>query len=245
MSAHRTRPALRYGYPWGLIGLGPLLLAQGMYVRRTVPRLPEPEGARNGRQGQGRRLRVLIAGDSAAAGVGVTHQDHALAGQLVSALAPDFQVSWSVVATSGYTTPEIIERLHQTEAAPFDVAVISIGVNDVTANTSAAQWIAGQQRLHELLTSRFGIQQLLCSTVPPMHLFPSLPQPLRWYLGSRTQHFNDELVRYLGDKVQYDLVQTELSGDSSEMASDGFHPGAPIYAAWAQRLSQSIRQRWL
>lgn len=242
--SHQTRPALRYGYPWATVGLGPLLLAQGLHTRRTTPRLPEPEGHRQGVAGHGRALRLLIAGDSAAAGVGVTHQDHALSGQLVSALAPHYQVSWRLVAQSGFTTQDIIERLLQTEAAPFDIAVISIGVNDVTRFTSASAWMDWQQRLHELLETRFHVLHVLRSTVPPMHLFPALPQPLRWYLGSRSRHYNDELRTFLQGQPLCDLVQTELGKPGLVMASDGFHPGPNIYQAWAEHLAGSIRERW-
>ena len=54
-----------------LLGLlGPALWVQGKYVRRVTPRLPEPPGPRSGHCGQGPQLRLLIAGDSAAARVG-------------------------------------------------------------------------------------------------------------------------------------------------------------------------------
>ena len=71
----------------------PLLLVQGKYVRRVTPKLPEAAGAREGERrlrdagGGPASLRVLITGDSSAAGVGTQHQDEALPGQLADALA--------------------------------------------------------------------------------------------------------------------------------------------------------------
>ena len=64
----------------------PLLLWQGRRVRRDTPKLPEAEGPRDGIAGAdrpGRPLRLLIVGDSSAAGVGASVQDEALAGRLV------------------------------------------------------------------------------------------------------------------------------------------------------------------
>ncbi|MFX6190184.1 hypothetical protein ABTF51_19795, partial [Acinetobacter baumannii] len=61
-----TGSALRHRYSWLLLTLAPVLLAQGMHVRRRIPRLPEAAGARAGAVGEGRPLRLLIAGDSAA-----------------------------------------------------------------------------------------------------------------------------------------------------------------------------------
>ncbi|RMD81354.1 MAG: SGNH/GDSL hydrolase family protein, partial [Candidatus Dadabacteria bacterium] len=63
--------------PLATITLGPLLLWQGWRVRLNVPRLPEAPGPRQGRAGKGPLLRLLIVGDSAAAGVGAAHQDEA------------------------------------------------------------------------------------------------------------------------------------------------------------------------
>ena len=49
--------------------------------------LPEAEGAREGRVGEGERLALLIVGDSSAVGVGVPTQEHALARHLAATLA--------------------------------------------------------------------------------------------------------------------------------------------------------------
>ena len=69
------------------LALAPLLVAQAIGTRRRAPALPEAAGPREGRVGEGAQaLRLLIAGDSSAAGVGVAHQEQALAGHLSRAL---------------------------------------------------------------------------------------------------------------------------------------------------------------
>ncbi len=123
-------------YQFAAIGLGPLLLAQGIYVRLVTPRLPEPEGARFGVAGAGDSLRVLITGDSAAAGVGTESQASALSGRLVSLLAPSFQVSWKLMARTGDKTQDVLDHIESAPQENFDVAVVSAGVNDVTAGIS-------------------------------------------------------------------------------------------------------------
>ncbi|SOT38395.1 hypothetical protein F01_10034 [Burkholderia cenocepacia] len=59
---HPRRPAsMRFnhrridlmGYPFATAALGPLLFAQGRYVRRVTPRLPEAAGPRDGSVGDG------------------------------------------------------------------------------------------------------------------------------------------------------------------------------------------------
>ncbi|MDH3952646.1 MAG: SGNH/GDSL hydrolase family protein, partial [Gammaproteobacteria bacterium] len=61
-------------------------MAQGIWTNLRVPTLPEPPGAREGSAGKGPPLKLLVVGDSAAAGVGVSRQDEALLGQVVSRL---------------------------------------------------------------------------------------------------------------------------------------------------------------
>ena len=74
-------------YALTTLGLAPVLLPQALWTRWRTPRLGEPEGPRHGTLGSGPPLGLLVAGDSAAAGVGARSQDEALCGQLAQRLA--------------------------------------------------------------------------------------------------------------------------------------------------------------
>lgn len=227
--------------PLATVLLGPVLLLQGQRVRRGIVRLPEPPGARAGVAGAGPRLKLLLLGDSAAAGVGATHQDEALSGQLVRALSARFEVHWRLEARTGATTASTIEHLRSLPAEPFDVAVTSLGVNDVTAGRRVPAWLQEQATLRALLRERFGVNRLLVSGLPPVHDFPALPQPLRWYLGARARAFDQALRQAIFDEPGARHIGFDGGHDvPSMMASDGFHPGPPVYAAWAQRLADAL-----
>lgn len=220
--------------------LGPLLLLQGRRVRRVTPRLPEPPGPRAGQAGTGPLLRLLVAGDSAAAGVGAATQDEALAGRLVAALASRRALEWRLEATTGDTTAQAHARLATLGPARFDVVVLSLGVNDVTAGVGRGRWRAQQEALAELVQERFAPRALLFTAVPPMHLFPALPQPLRWYLGARARDFNATLADWLPRRPGCHLVAPDFDPDPAHMAADGFHPGPGAYAAWAAQVARDI-----
>ena len=222
------------------IALGPLLLLQGRYVRRVTPKLPEPPGARQGECGEGPLLRLLILGDSAAAGVGAAHQDDALSGQLVLALSRYFRVCWVLQAQTGITTAETLQQLQAGPEGVFDVVVTSLGVNDVTSGRSPKRWIAEQARLVAVLRRDFGAPRILMSALPPMHLFPALPQPLRAYLGAQARRYNVALQAFAATTEGCTWVSLDLSADPAHMAQDGFHPGPSVYAAWAARLAALI-----
>lgn len=222
---------------------GPVLLLQGRHVRRVTPVLPEPPGPRAGVAGRGPALRLLILGDSAAAGVGATTQDAALSGQLVSQLAPHFRVDWQLLARTGDTTRDALAALAALPAQRFDVVVTSLGVNDVTGGHSERQWVADQRALLACLRDNFEAPRCLVSALPPMHRFPALPQPLRAYLGAQARRFDRRLQAVAAATpgclwVGYDDLESGL--DTADMAADGFHPGPAVYRAWASRLAVAI-----
>lgn len=224
------------------MSLAPVLLAQGYHVRRITPRLPEAAGPREGQIGRGLPLRLLIAGDSAAAGVGAEHQDDALSGHLTQALAEHFLVNWTLWARTGDTAAELLERIHSTPENRFDVAVISIGVNDVTANRTVQRWLRLLDQIIVSLQQRHRLSHILFSSLPPMQHFPALPQPLRWYLGQRAARYNLALAAHLRGYECVHVAPPEYPDDATLIATDGFHPGPGAYAHWGRQLAAQLCQ---
>jgi lysophospholipase L1-like esterase len=91
-----------------------------------------------------------------------------------------------------------------------------------------------------VLRRDFGAQRILMSALPPMHLFPALPQPLRAYLGAQARRYNVALQAFAAATEGCTWVTLDLSEDPAHMAQDGFHPGPSVYAAWAARLAALI-----
>lgn len=218
----------------------PILLPQGIYVRLTTPRLPEASGERAGVIGEGKLLKVLILGDSAAAGVGAECQSQALSGQLVDRLKESYTVDWRLEASTGDKTLDVIERLEALDAFDVDLVITSIGVNDVTSSVSPADWYQQQQQMVDLLRQKFSVRTVLMTPVPPMHLFPALPQPLRWCLGNRANELNHRMNALIQANAFCHLIEPGFELDQSLMASDGFHPGPKLYQQWAEALTSHI-----
>lgn len=224
--------------------LAPMLLMQGRHVRRVIPRLPEPMGARTGTTGQGQALRLLIVGDSSAAGVGVQTQEAALSGQLVSRLASDFRLSWLLIAKTGHDVRDTMATIEAAQQQDFDVAVVAVGVNDVTGGTTVRQWRKRLGELCERLELKFHIKHILLTPVPPMHAFPALPQPLRWYLGRAATALNREMLGIVATRENWECVDPNFPLTSEYIAADGFHPSAAAYSLWAEKMASVIRHKW-
>lgn len=228
------------GHQLATVMLGPFLYLQGKAVRRSILRLPEPPGSRHGVTGSGPLLRLLVLGDSAAAGVGAVHQDEALLGHLVAALSAKFTVEWKLFARTGATTASTLQRMQELDGGPFDAAVTSLGVNDVTAGVGRRVWLKQQAELRRILRSSFGVTRLVVCGLPPVHGFPALPQPLRWYLGARARDFDLTLERDIEAEDGVLFLSLRFTEDASLMAADGFHPGPEVFREWGRRAGLAV-----
>ncbi len=229
--------------------LTPVLWLQSRQVRQKTPRLPEAAGPRQGQVGHGELLKVLVVGDSGAAGVGVQLMDEGLCGQLVARLSDEYTVDWKVIAINGLDSPGMIELLEEEAADEFDVVVVSLGANDATSLCPPDQWSQLQETVADLIKRQFSPRVLVHSAVPPMHACLALPQPLRWFMGCWAGEMNRRLTNAVQTKqlisdrrlckrtVHWHPETTTTFG----MSEDGIHPSALGYAVWAQTLSTHIR----
>jgi lysophospholipase L1-like esterase len=223
--------------------LSPILIPQGVYTRLVTPKLPEADGSRNGFSGEGSQLKLLILGDSAAAGVGVQNQYQALSGQLVSKLSSHYALEWRLEAETGSKTVNIIERLSQLDAFNVDVVIVSLGVNDVTGGVSVKNWLVLQAELRTILVQKFNAKLILLSSVPPMGRFPSLPQPLRWYLGRKSRLFNTKLINQVRQFSDLEFMDINFPLKDGYIAKDGFHPSGMAYELWSDLVAKEIKQK--
>ena len=227
------------------LALAPLLAAQGLLARQRIPRLPEAAGAREGRTGRGPVLRLLVAGDSSAAGVGVADQRQALAAPLAERLARrlELQVSWSLIAESGLTTAQVHERLRALPLTTWDLAVIVSGVNDVVDQVPSHHAVAEREALANRLRNAHGVRHVAFVPLPPIHRFPGLPQPLRWVAGADARRHNHALRDWAASRDDVSFVDIDMTLDASTMADDGFHPGAPVYRHCAEAIARHLAAR--
>lgn len=221
----------------------PLLVLQAAWVAARALRLPEAPGPRSGQTGDGAPLRLLVLGDSSAAGVGAANQDRALTGRLAAYLSPHHHVHWRLHARTGATARSARFSLDTLAPGPYDVAVLALGVNDTKNGVPAARWRRDYAALLDALTIRFGVTLCIASGVPPLDRFPLLPRPLRDVLGRRALQLDHELAGLAASRSGVIHLPVGDALDPAGMAEDGFHPGPAVYDAWALRVAQAILSR--
>ena len=229
--------------------LSPMLVAQAIATRARLPRLPEPVGERAGVVGEGQAMRLLICGDSSAAGVGVVHQQDALAQRLARKLAEAAaaRVQWQLRARSGLTTAQTLALLRDdTEVGATlacDVAVVVSGVNDVVDQVPSRRAVQARESLANWLRNGHGVQHVVFAPLPPVHHFPGLPQPLRWIAGADAHRHNAALSEWVATRADVSCVDMEMPLNRGVMAADGFHPGEPVYRYCANAIALHIARR--
>lgn len=230
------------------LALSPLLVVQAVLTRARLPRLPEAGGDRAGIVGAAAAppLRLLIAGDSSAAGVGVDTQEQALAKPLAAivAQAASRRVSWTLHARTGLSTAATHALLRDAALEAADVAVIVTGVNDVIELVPSHRAVTAREALANWLRNGAGVQHVVYAPLPPVHQFPGLPQPLRFIAGTDARRHNDALAAW--SRTRADVSCVDLSSvvlHRRDMARDGFHPGEPVYRACAEAIGRHVAAR--
>jgi lysophospholipase L1-like esterase len=239
------------------LALAPVLLMQGRRVRRRTPVLPEAIGPREGWIGVDggagcaptapAPLRLLIAGDSAVAGVGVDRLDQAMAIHFATGLAGRLArpVRWRVHARTGLDARGLRALLEAEPVEPADLVLVAIGVNDVTGRTARLRWLADLAALRERLLADSPEAHLLWAGLPPMQSFDALPRPLNAYLGARARQLDAALARWAATDPRMNHLPVPLAPGDGMMATDGFHPGPRGHQHWGEQLAQAAGAAWL
>ena len=242
MRAHERRRR-----PPDQFALGPLLLPQSRWLKRNALRLPEAAGPRGGEVGEGEPvLRLLVVGDSSAAGVGVADQAQALALPLATCLAKGLnaKVAWQLVAQTGIDTAEARALVQRSGLRPADVVVTALGVNDVSSQTSADRFILHTDLLWSELQQRTGARWAVFSGLPPIHICVPCRIRCAGISAGMRGGSTPPSVKLGQRRLGYCALQ--WTTDPDVLADDGFHPGPRLYPQWAQRLAQIVlaRPRW-
>lgn len=193
--------------------------------------------------GNGEQVRLLAIGDSIIAGVGASKLSMALVGQTATALARtrDCRVSWQALGRSGYDSTKLLERLVPSlPKDSFDYIIVSIGVNDITGLTSIRTWRRNLARLLDVLERHSPNALIAVAGIPPLHVFPLLPQPLRAAFGVRGRVFEEASRTVLNNFERSSLIPLDFEPHPSKFSPDGYHPSEESYAEFGEHIAERL-----
>lgn len=172
-------------------------------------------------------LRLVLLGDSAVDGYGLTSGD-ALPRQLASRLAArtDRPVQVRSVARSGARTRDVVaEQLPLLRAAgDADLVVVGVGVNDAIRATRAGEVAAGTEALVRGVAAAAPQATLVVLVCPDLRAAPGLGPVLRRLLGARCRAVQRAQVAALSGTAA--RIVTHPAARPDALGADGLHPGS-------------------
>ena len=223
----------------------------GFYVNHVV--------APTGTSGQGRRLRLVVLGDSTTAGVGVGRAEDALPYRLAQHIAdrerrPVHVVSYGwagarVADLPATQLPRALEPLRKGETAPFlpgaDIVALVIGANDATHHTKPSRYRADLRRALEIVRDAAPGARVVLAGIPAFRgalkaieplisladLYARLLRPISRAEAARAGAAYADLARHVPPRIDR---TTEF------LSSDRFHPSAIGYAIWADVIFEAL-----
>ncbi len=221
----------------------PVYVWQGLGVRRATHRMTPP--AHDGElrfEGEGVPLKLLILGDSSAAGVGVEEIGLSFAGQLPRLLAQQTgrPVSARIAGMNSAVSAQIRDHVvPHIEPRDFDYVMLNIGTNDAKNFHTLRRFKRDFGTLIYALRARFPAATIIWAGVLDMQDVPALPSPLNRILGIRSRlidHRGKELCRERGalaPESDWRMVRENFS-------TDGFHASEAGYLEWAEKAADYI-----
>jgi len=225
-----------------------VLAAEAMQTRRRVGRPRAVAPYADGRYGPtgGISYRLVVLGDSSAAGLGVTDPQQSVGALLATGLAnlTERGVVLATVAEVGAESRDLAAQVDRAMVISPHVAVIMIGANDVTH-------LRGQRNpVRELVTEIERLRamgtEVVVGTCPDLGTVKPMPQPLRSTVrrmslsmaaaqgraalaaGARVVPLGSLLGREFDDRPEW------------YFSADRFHPSAQGYAAAAGAILPSV-----
>jgi len=217
---------------------GPRILSQKKRLEAAVERLPDAALPWEGKLDGPEPLRLLVIGDSTAAGTGASSQDEALPG----ALARELQartgrgVIWRAVGENGADTGQFRER-HLTDALarPADLVYVTLGANDALHARSAGAFARDLRAVLETLSDRLPEARILMSNLPIFIRFELLPEPTRTTLYRHSRNLERAARAVIARDPRWMITDQVPPPYGPEFfASDRFHPSASGYSDWAR-----------
>ena len=220
-----------------ILPTGPLLIAQARRLRRNTPRLPDAAPPWEGTIDGPDPLRLLVLGDSTAAGVGADTQEDALAGALARELAGRLGrgVRWRAVGRNGATARDLIEdHLGEATSTRADMVFLSVGANDALGIRSRGAFARDIRTVVLSLRAANPDAAIVMSSLPAFHRFELLPNPLRWNLALHSRSLEDAARAIMTTTPNATMSPKPPPYTAGFFASDQFHPSAQGYRDWAR-----------
>ncbi len=234
----------------GIAAFG-VIVGQIEVARRTIPIAESPPPRSDGLYGNGRKgsvapIKLVLLGDSSAAGFGVRKARHTPAALIATGLSRHLQrpVQLTNLAVVGATSARMVTQVDEALESSPDVAVILIGANDVTHRAGQA---ASVRHLADAVRRLRSVgAQVVVGTCPDLGAIQPFRPPLRWLVRRWCRQLAAAQTVAVVEAGGWTVSLGSLLGPAfaaaphKMFAHDQFHPSAEGYALAASVLLPTV-----
>ncbi len=230
-----------------IVPFAPFLYLQGQYVRRKIGRLPDAGGETNGKFGAGEdSAKLLVLGESTAAGMGARTHETALGGQFARFLSAKIgkSVEWHVVGRSGITVKETIHELvPKIPDEKFDYVMLALCGNEVLKLRSPRAFRRDMKKLLSILQEKYPGATFFITNAPAVRLSPVLPFPIKFILGHLSA-LHDANAREFTAAMRRVFYFHQPSTVPADFFADGLHPSEKGYTDWSKSMIEFFTEKY-
>ena len=223
----------------------PVYAWQGIGVRLRTERMHPAKGpVRHRIDGSSPEVRLLVIGDSSAAGVGVDSIEKCFAGFLPRFLAEKTgrPVTARIAGMNSATSAQIRDHVvPHVEPRDFDYVMLNIGTNDAKNFHTVRAFKRDFGTLIYALKARFPAATIVWAGVLDMEHVPALPSPLSRILGIRARLIDAKGKVLCSERGALAPVSTWRIVPEN-FSDDGFHASETGYREWAEKVSDFLIQ---
>ena len=230
-----------------ILPFAPFLYLLGQYTRRKVGRLPDAEGEKTGKFINGEQsVKLLVLGESTAAGVGARTHETALAGQFARFLGEKVgaSIEWRVVGRTGITVKETIrDLLPQIPNEKYDYIMLALCGNEVLSLHSPRVFRRDMRKLIEILREKNADATFFITNAPAVRLSPVLPFPIKFILGHLSA-LHDANAREFTPEMPKVFYFHQPSSVPDDFFADGLHPSEKGYTVWSKSMVEFFEEKY-
>ncbi len=219
----------------------PFLIYQAYCVRK---KWPTPKAYSEFIQLGNGSQRLLILGESTAAGVGASSEETTLAGNIYRLFGENTTVTklGKKGIRAGQVLPFFSEKL-KAEKAQTDGIFLFLGANDCFQLTNPSDYNLYLLNIIRTLESDYNPDWIYLADIPPVHLFPAFPALLQSYLKTQREFLREEMKQIAkgNPKIVFDELILNLLPDF--FCEDFVHPSDIGYRAIAEFAYEGLSKR--
>ncbi|MDF2158057.1 GDSL-type esterase/lipase family protein [Algoriphagus sp. CAU 1675] len=231
------------GFQASLYPFLPFLYYEAYKVRKTREKLPSLSESLS--VGKGIK-KILILGESTAAGVGASSPEKSLGSRIHHFLKNDSTVK--ILGKNGLKVSEVLptfsDQLEKING-DYEGIFLFLGGNDCFRLTHPQNYRSELQKLIRTLEEMFSPHWIYLADIPPVYSFPAFSPFVKYFMIRQRKFLQREMKKISMDnpKVIFDEISLNLNPDF--FSRDGIHPSDCGYEEIAKFAIDGLKRRGL